>query len=394
MKLRLLVIALLAALGSGCSSIDKQRQAMDIEPLYSVRHGASDAQSYYQLGRYYQGQYRLAQAEAAYLKAIAIDRRNLDAYNALGRLYAERGELERSTKIFEQATTMAPKTAYLYNNLGFAYYLRGRFDDAYVAVRKALSLDASLARGWVNLEKIAASRPDATLLAAVKARQFDALPSEFTTAVAPLAAAPPATETVQQAVDPASATQLTVAPAASSPAGAIPIGASATADPRQPPDKAPETEQPIAGSKYVLVSASREAVANGGVILITSAASSTNPPPQRSPRPATRLEVSNANGVSRFATHFSAKLRSDDIPVARITNFGSSQLKQTVIEYQPGYEDEARELIDRTRLAVRLIPAIRPRPGSDIRIVLGWDALQFGQLSGKLASALAASQST
>ena len=379
MKLRLLVAALLAALGSGCSSIDKPRQAMDVEPLFSVRHGAPDAQSYYQLGRYYQGQYRLTQAEAAYLKAIAVDGRNFDAYNALGRLYAERGELERSTKMFEQATTMAPKTAYLYNNLGFAYYLRGRYDDAYIAVRKALSLDGSLARGWVNLEKIVASRPDPTLLAAVKARRVDALPSEFTAAVA---ADPPAT--VALATDPQHIAQIPTVPSESSSPGAMRNAALVAAADRPGPDNT--TEELIAGSKYVLVSASREAVANEGVILITSAASgSPNPERQRSPRPATRLEVSNANGVSRFATRFSAKLRSDDIPVARITNFGSSQLKQTVIEYQPGYEDEARELVDRAQLAVRLIPAIRPRPRTDIRIVLGLDALKFGeQTAGSL----------
>ena len=363
MKLRLLVLALLAALGSGCSSIDKPRQAMDVEPLFSVRHGAPDAQSYYQLGRYYQGQYRLAQAEAAYLKAIAADSRNLDAYNALGRLYAERGELERSTKMFERATTMAPKAAYLYNNLGFAYYLGGRLDDAYAALRKALSLDNSLARGWVNLEKIAASRQDARLLAAIKARRLDALPTEFAAALAA----------------PQSVATILLAPTESASPNATLIAAPVASDDRLGPEKAQVKEELIAGSRFSLVSASSEAVASGGVIVITSALSASQPQElQRSPRTSARLEVSNANGVSRFATQFSAKLRSDDIPVARITNFGSSQLKQTVIEYQPGYEDEARQLIDHTQLAVRLIPAIRPRPGSDIRIVLGRDALRLG----------------
>ena len=385
MKPRLIVLALLAALGSGCSSIDQPRQAMDVEPLFSVRHGAPDAQSYYQLGRYYHGQYRLAPAEAAYLKAIAVDRRNFDAYNALGRLYAERGDLARAAKMFEQATTLAPKAAYLYNNLGFAYYLGGRLDEAYAAIRQALSLDGSLARGWVNLEKIAASRPDPTLLAAIKARRVAALPSEFTAAVVPLAADPPAT--VVLASDPLRVVQPPAAPSESSSPEAMRSAAPVTAAEPQEPERA--AEERIAGSQFVLVSANREAVANGGVIVLGSALSgSPILPPQRPPRPAARLEVSNANGVSRFATHFSAKLRSDDIPVARITNFGSSQLKQTVIEYQPGYEDQARELIDRTQLTIRVIPAIRTRPGSDIRIVLGLDALKFGEPT---ASSLAGS---
>ena len=370
MKPRLIVLALLAALGSGCASIDQPRQAMDIEPLLAVRHGAPDAQSYYQLGRYYQGQHRLAQAEEAYLKAIAVDQRNLNAYDALGRLYAERGDLERSAKMFERATSIAPNTAYLYNNLGFAYYLRGRLDAAYSAVRKALSLDSSLARGWANLEKIAASRPDAALLTAVKARRLNSLPTEFASATteapptAPLAAA-------QAPADRAEGD----------------LAAPSATDERPVSDQPKTKEELIAGNRFVLVSASREAIENDGVILITSTVSG-NPAPQATPvsRPRARIEVANANGVSRFATHFSTKLRSEDIPVARITNFGSSQLKQTVVEYQPGYEDAARELVGRTQLAIRIIPAVRPRSGSDIRIVLGRDALKFGeQTAGSLA---------
>ena len=373
MKPRLIVLALLAALGSGCASIDKPRQAGDIEPLLAVHHGASDAQSYYQLGRYYQGQRRLAQAEEAYLKAIAVDSRKLDAYNALGRLYAERGDFDRSAKTFERATTLAPGAAYLYNNLGFAYYLRGRLDDAYAAVRKALSLDSSLARGWGNLEKIAASRSDAALLAAIKARRFAALPSELTAAVPgkPPTAAPPA-------ADPAGLAQLPATPSENVSPNELPTVTLLAADDQHQPNDA--QEEPVAGGKFVLVSAGREAVAKDGVISIDNAAPASStphePPP---PRRAARLEVSNANGVARFATRFSAKLRSDDIPVARITNFGSSQLKQTIVEYQPGYEDQARELIDRTQLTIRVIPAIRSRPGSDIRIVLGLDALKFGE---------------
>ena len=373
MKPRLIVLALLAALGSGCASIDKPRQAGDIEPLLAVHHGASDAQSYYRLGRYYQGQRRLVQAEEAYLKAIAIDSRNLDAYNALGRLYAERGDFDRSVKAFAQATTLAPGAAYLYNNLGFAYYLRGRLDDAYAAVRKALSLDSSLARGWVNLEKIAASRSDAALLAAIKARRVAALPSELTATASgePPTAAPPA-------ADPLNLAQLPGAPSENVSPNALPTVTLLAADDQHQPNDA--QEEPVAGGKFVLVSAGREAVAKDGVISIDNAAPASStphePPP---PRRAARLEVSNANGVARFATRFSAKLRSDDIPVARITNFGSSQLKQTIVEYQPGYEDQARELIDRTQLTIRVIPAIRSRPGSDIRIVLGLDALKFGE---------------
>ena len=62
MKPRILVLALIAALGSGCASNDKMRLAYEVKPVSTVRHGGANAVSYYQLGRYYHGQMRLDMA--------------------------------------------------------------------------------------------------------------------------------------------------------------------------------------------------------------------------------------------------------------------------------------------------------------------------------------------
>ena len=97
MKLRLLVVALIAVLGTGCATTDKSGLAgYKIKPDSTVRHGAPDAQSFYQLARFYHGQKRYEKAEMAYIKAIALDGGRVDSYNALGSLYAERGDLERA----------------------------------------------------------------------------------------------------------------------------------------------------------------------------------------------------------------------------------------------------------------------------------------------------------
>lgn len=374
MKLRILVVTLISALGSGCSTLDDPRFALQIQPLLSIRHGAPNAQAFYQLGRYYQGQFRLVQAEEAYLKAIAADDHYVDAYNALGSLYAERGDLERSAKMFEQVTAMAPNAAYLYNNLGFAYYLQGRFEEAYVNVRKALSLDGSIERGWVNLERIASMFPETKLLADIKSRRVDRLPTEL---AAKAITEPTATETVQAAAAPEIIPKLALADTLAT--QAMPPNYEDAVVAVKPAGQMPEfvksNEPPITDGKFVLVSVTPDVMANGEPTDTSKAEASADR--GDTAVPTARLEVTNGNGVTRFARNFSAKLRGKNIPVKRITNLGSFSLKTTVIEYQPGYEDAARLLMYRTKLVARLIPAIKLRPGSDIRIVLGKDALNF-----------------
>jgi len=384
MKPRLLVLALLAALGSGCSSMDKPSMAPRVEPVLSIHHGgAPDAQSYYQLGRYYHGQSRLAQAEEAYSKAIATDDRHVDAYNALASLYAERGELERAVQMFQRATAMAPDRAYLYNNLGYAYYLQGRQDEAYGAVRKALSLDATLVRGWANLERIAGMRSEGGLLDAAKARRLDALPTELASTAIPDGSG---VEPAPTAIEPAPAAASTLAVAVEQPVQITTpsvkleheAGASSVT---LEPSLAQSGEDRIAGGKFTLVSSSREVVSNDGAPIEITRAVPAAPSATRDRQmsiPAFQLEVTNGNGVARFANSFSSRLRGDNIPVARITNLSSYSLQKTVIEYQPGYEAAARALMDRTRLEARLVPALKLRPRSDVRIMLGKDALQLG----------------
>lgn len=393
MKPRILVLALLAAFGSGCTSMDKPGAALRMEPVMAIRHGGPDAPSYYQLGRYYHGQKRLELAENAYLKAIAADDRNVDAFNALGSLYAERGELERSARIFEKATAMAPGAAYIHNNLGFAYYLQGRLEQAYLAVRKALSLDPSLDRGWVNLERIAVANAETALIAMANLRRLDALPVQLASQSIPDASTV-APELAAVAQSPSAKPDLALAPptqsddhmAESAPAGSIKLAAANTAAslataPALP--IAPQNEDRIFGGKFVLVSAEREVVSNGGTIEIFAEKSAGKHQIDERPTPlsAVRIEVSNGNGVSGFARKISSQLRSNQLRVTRITNHASFSLAQTEIQFEPRHEDAARALASRFNLTGRFIPTPQARAGADIRIVLGRDAVQPGWLA-------------
>lgn len=332
MKPLTLVLALLATFGAGCSSVDKPGAALRFEPVMSVRHGAPNAQSYYQLGRYYQGQKRLDKAEAAYLKALAADDRHVDALNALGSLYAERGELQRSVQMFQRVTAMAPDAAYLYNNLGFTYYLLGRLDDAYAAVLKALNLDQKLERGWVNLEQIAAARSEAAIVEAAKSRQLDQLPRE------PAVNSPPdtaANETLQTASEQSPSPKLELA--------------------LETPTQAPQAD---AGRQTPEESAEGLEKTESQALLSD-----------------VRVEVSNGNGVVGFARKFSAQLRANEIRVTRITNHRPYTITKTNIHYDPRFEDAAHALMQQFKLTGRIVATRTPRAGADIRIVLGQDVI-------------------
>lgn len=360
MKLRLSVIALSAALGAACTTTDTSRAKLDVRPTLSVRHSAETAASYYQLGRYFHGQNRLAPAEEAYLRATALDAGHIDALNALGCLYAERGDMERAAQAFEQAVALAPDAAYLHGNLGYAYQLQGRIAGAYAELYQALRRDPGFERAWRHLERLAEQRPDGALAAIVATRQFGRLPETLAATLPAMAAG---SEPAEAATAPQAVALAPTAPTANGPAAEEP----ATTPPSPATETAPEP----------LAAAQPETPAQPGTVQKDWDFS------------ALRIEVSNGNGVPRFARKFGAQLRADGLPVSRITNLGSFRLKDTVVEYQPGHEHAARALNDRLGLAARIVAAIRPRERSDIRIALGRDAAPPADMAAKGKPAIA-----
>ncbi|MCG2576456.1 LytR C-terminal domain-containing protein [Dechloromonas sp. XY25] len=346
MKLRLSVVALSAALATACTTTDNSRAKLDVRPTLSVRHSAESAASYYQLGRYFHGQNRLALAEEAYQRATALDAGHIDALNALGSLYAERGELERAAASFAQAVALAPDAAYLHSNLGYAYHLQGRPVAAYAELYQALRRDPGYERAWRNLQQLASLRPDPALTATIAARQFDQLPETLPGAQAvALPASPGDSETIRVAV----ATLPSVPALAAGSSDNAAVGEPAAIPPSPATEAAPVVAQPET----------------------SESASAAASPVDFS---ALHIEVSNGNGIPRFARNFRAQLKADGIPVSRVTNLGSFRLQESVVEYQPGHEPAARALNARLGLAARVVAAIKPRPRSDIRIALGRDA--------------------
>jgi len=350
MKPSALVLALATALGSGCTSMEKAGTALNFQPVQAVRHGAPDAQAYYQLGRYYHGQNRSALAEDAYLKAINADDRHLNAHNGLATLYAERGELERAAAMFTRLTRLAPDNAYLFNNIGYVLYLDGRYQEAVDALRNAVTLDPAYERGWTNLQTVAA-KAGMTELADLAARhQLPALPAHES----------------QPSQDAGSETSLAVAAPAS--AAAEPDALRLTMTPTLK-----LLTEPTNPAAVVVVEAPTQAPVEVQPATVTMAA--VREPETAVPPVLGRIEVSNGNGITRFATRLGKQLRSEGVRVSRITNNNSYQVQRSYIEYRPEWSDAAYALRDRLGMQVAVQEAKADRRGTDVRLVLGRDSV-------------------
>ncbi|MBS1170247.1 MAG: hypothetical protein H6R01_1165 [Burkholderiaceae bacterium] len=152
---RLLPIVCSVPVLFGCSSMaDKSTipdMATRIEPTQRVRHSASYANDYYQLGRYYQGQDRLDKAADAYIKALEIHSDYVDAQNALGTVYSKQGKYDEAVAVFNSILKTRPQVAKVYNNLGYTYFLQGKHGEAIAVFEKALKLEPGNPRTHNNI---------------------------------------------------------------------------------------------------------------------------------------------------------------------------------------------------------------------------------------------------
>ena len=214
--------------------------------------------------------------------------------------------------------------------------------------------------------------------------------SALNVADAAVPAAEPAAEVSRPTITPEAVGSASVAVQSPDPEAQVVVSADANeVSPRN-------SEENLAEGKFVLISTGRE------VVNLTVSAETAKPEPVATVALATPpaptvpalpvnptlgdglaidlaevdVEVTNANGVTGFAKKISAQLRNDNIVVKRITNHTSFQLVETVIEYQPGFENAAQDLISRTKLPANLVPAKAPRDRSDVRIFLGRDIVE------------------
>ncbi len=93
------------------------------------------------------------------------------------------------------------------------------------------------------------------------------------------------------------------------------------------------------------------------------------------------LEVSNGNGIKRFAAKFGAMLSAKGLPKASLTNLKPYNQARTVIQYRKGYLFEAARLSRHLGAIQHLAFVVESKdlsPNTDVKLILGKD------LSGKL----------
>ena len=106
---------------------------------------------------------------------------------------------------------------------------------------------------------------------------------------------------------------------------------------------------------------------------ITSAA--PTPSPGLEP-PASRLEVSNGNGVAGMAASVGRWLAAQGLQTARLTNQRPFTQQQTVVEYRDGHEQAALRVARSLPTHAKAVPAPMQGLRSDVRVVLGRDWVQ------------------
>ncbi len=96
---------------------------------------------------------RYNEAEAAYLRAIALDEKLARPWNGLGNLLQYHlGRYDEAEEAYRRAIALDEKIAHPWNGLGnLLQYHLGRYDEAEEAYRRAIALDEKLAHPWNGL---------------------------------------------------------------------------------------------------------------------------------------------------------------------------------------------------------------------------------------------------
>lgn len=319
----------------GCATVDSGgKKPWKIEPVFSVTHSGQSSQAYYALGQYFDGSMAWDKAIDAYRKAIAADARNVEAYGALGVALAQAGRLADAEITLRQAVALAPDLLRIRNNLGYVLLLAGKPDEAVVVLKSVVDKDGGNAVATANLAN-AMARSSGAVMASSEPRPAVSTVVAPPVHVEPAAPATPSTNLRVGYAPTVAALEERVAPVAVANLPAAP------AAPAAPSPGAP-----------AVVAATRDVPS------------------------ASRLEVSNGNGMNGMAARVGRWLAAHGVPAERLTNRQPFTQRNTVVQYRVGQLDAALHV-------ARLLPAnakaeSQPTPGlrTDVRVVLGRDWVQ------------------
>ena len=349
--------ALLAA--AGCATPDARvGSAWKVEPVFSIADAARSSSSYYTLGQYYDGTQEWDKAIAAYRKAVAADAGNVDAHGALGVALAQGGRYAEAETALRRAVALAPGRAALRNNLGYVLLLAGKAHEAVAELTAVVEQHGGNAIATANLRTaLERSQDDRGAGGAVATHAASSATSKPTANATPAATSNAAPTAIANAEVPAPPQPLVVQAEPAFRFGYTPTIAplvqqrADTADTNTPDDHAQRVASP--------------AVAATAPAAVTA--------PAAPAALASRLEVSNGNGMPGMAARVGRWLAQRGMPATRLTNRPPYAQQQTVVQYRVGYEEAAlrvaRELPTTTKIEAVTMAGQR----SDVRVLLGRD---------------------
>ena len=329
MKRAISLTILCAALAS-CAPVERR-----IDNASNVQADAA-----YRSGRAYHLARQPDAARAAYLNALQIAPRHLDARNGLAALHVERREFAQAIALWRDMTATlsidsGPASAYLFSNLARAHILNGEPEAATAALEKACLLDPLNHRSWQLLGETL-RRQGQEARAQQMLRQAEALRQHDLRA------------------------DIAVTKRSTS-------GTSVAASGQAPPAQ----QYPGWSQSYVQVAA------NGMMELrrTTARHASTTAPGAAPVKSALTgialLEISNGNGIAGMARAVARSIDQPGLQVARLSNQPLFDVGQTRIEYGTGHQAAARRLA--RRLGSAELRIVEQGSAVDLRLVLGHD---------------------
>ena len=288
---------------------------MTIKPVTEIRHAAgASAAAYYERGAYYQTRGDLDLALGAYVQALTLDGRHVEARNAVATIYSQQGKFNEAESTLREVIAQNPGAAYLHNNLGYIHYLQGKHEAAITELRTAISLEPKNEWARNNLE----------MAQAALAARFDG-PAKH--------------------------------------AKIAPVQATATAEGFQIWSDGERSDDNMKATASVASRAAPE-IAKPIVPVHTPVAVAGGE---------FRLEISNGNGMTGLAKRVSQFLGRQGIPVYRLTNQPPYRQVKTEIQYREGFQQQAEKLRESLHGYAVVARVVAPRRLVDIRVVLGQD---------------------
>ncbi len=144
-QLRLIVLALLSVIGSGCAMIEK------LPPLPTAENLRKAEQQKISLARLSEEKGNLADARHIYQELLKKDPNHYEAHRRLGVVATRESKFAEADEHFHKAWQIGPQTASLATDMGYRLYLEHRLTEAEQMLRKAIELEPHNATANNNL---------------------------------------------------------------------------------------------------------------------------------------------------------------------------------------------------------------------------------------------------